>query len=99
MWNKIKAFFGFKPNPYIGMFRGWEHDKYKAWSPDRTKCVWISNGFFAFGDYDSYSFSKAKPFLHVLTKRQKRLLYKALIHDLRQDVVEELEFYKTESTR
>jgi hypothetical protein len=73
-----------EPNPYKGLFVGWEIDEFCATSPDKHFCLWIANGLPHFADYHS-SILRTKPpvrkLLKGVTKTERRLIWEALHED------------------
>lgn len=74
-----------RENPYIGRFRGWHTDRYRAYSPDGEYHLWIANGFTFFYDCDVYP-GKRSMHLKLLSRRERKLIWEALKHDLAEDV-------------
>lgn len=97
MWKMISNWFKPIPNPYIGMFRGWNADRYTASSPDGQFAVWIANGFYGFQD-DTITMPK-RQLLATATSKERRLMWHALQHDLNQDNLDRLNAQKIEDVK
>lgn len=81
MINWFYKLFTYKHNPYIGMFRGWKITKYRATSPDGRFIFWVANSFYGFTDHNTNH-----EFLKLLNRKERRLVWIALQHDIKQDL-------------
>lgn len=77
-WVKSKLRIGIEHNPYYGLFKGWHSNAYTAVSPGRMYGLRIKQGFLGFKDHGDYD----KELLVSAPFWQKRLIWKALMHDL-----------------
>lgn len=75
-------------NPYVGIFRGWHKDRFNAYSPNGDYSLWIANGVTYFKDCDLRRGNKK--LLIGLSKKQRKMLWQALKHDMEQDALEGL---------
>lgn len=89
MFNWLKTLLGLTPNPYTGLFVDWHADKYRAQSPNHEYSLWIANDFYGFKD-DHIQPGKYQ-ILNGLSRRERGLVYDALMHDLRQQSLDRLQ--------
>lgn len=102
MLTWLKKTFGKKTesNPYIGVFTDWELHRHFIASPCGRYCLWTSNGFNYFEDWDrTYKPKHLQnvpnvPILTFMDTKTKRLLWDAVTHDLQQKAKENFLAFK-----